>query len=181
MVGGTSSSCPQWAALVAIADQIAGHGLGLINPKLYSLASGPNYGSYFYDVTTGNNQADPSVPGYPATTGWDPVTGLGTPNAATWCPRWPRGSPRNPRIAVSLRPGSRHSGSPGRTMPGRERRRSRPGPNPITERAAIKCALKPLTDEPQGPGSTQPGRSLPPATAAPATRQSVVPVALLTG
>ena len=86
VVGGTSSSCPQWAALVAIADQIAGHGLGLINPKLYSLASGPNYGSYFYDVTTGNNQADPSVPGYPATTGWDPVTGLGTPNAANLVP-----------------------------------------------------------------------------------------------
>jgi subtilase family serine protease len=86
VVGGTSSSCPQWAGLVAIADQIAGHGLGLINPALYALASGPNYGTYFYDVTTGNNQADPSVPGYPATKGWDPVTGLGTPNAATLVP-----------------------------------------------------------------------------------------------
>jgi subtilase family serine protease len=86
VVGGTSSGSPQWAGLVAIADQIAGHGLGLINPKLYELASGPNYGTYFYDVTTGNNQADPSVPGYPATTGWDPVTGLGTPNAATLLP-----------------------------------------------------------------------------------------------
>jgi subtilase family serine protease len=86
VVGGTSASAPQWAGLVAIADQIAGHGLGLINPKLYSLASGANYGTYFYDVTTGNNQADSSVPGYPATTGWDPVTGLGTPNAATLVP-----------------------------------------------------------------------------------------------
>jgi subtilase family serine protease len=86
VVGGTSSSCPQWAGLVAIADQIAGHGLGLINPTLYSLASGSNYKNYFYDVTTGNNQADPSIQGYNATPGWDPVTGLGTPNAAALVP-----------------------------------------------------------------------------------------------
>jgi subtilase family serine protease len=86
VVGGTSASAPQWAGLVAIADQIAGHGLGLINPTLYTLASGPGYSTYFYDVTTGNNQADPAIPGYPATTGWDPVTGLGTPNAATLVP-----------------------------------------------------------------------------------------------
>ena len=86
VVGGTSASSPQWAGLVAIADQIAGHGLGPINPALYALASGPSYGTYFYDVTTGNNQADPAIPGYPATAGWDPVTGLGTPNAAALVP-----------------------------------------------------------------------------------------------
>jgi subtilase family serine protease len=86
VVGGTSSSCPQWAGLVAIADQIAGHGLGLINPTLYSLANSAAYSSDFYDVTTGNNQTVASVPGYPATTGWDPVTGLGTPNAANLVP-----------------------------------------------------------------------------------------------
>jgi subtilase family serine protease len=86
IIGGTSCSSPQFAGLVAIADQIAGHGLGLINPTLYDLAAGPNYGTYFYDVTTGNNQADPDVPGYPATAGWDPVTGLGTPNAANLVP-----------------------------------------------------------------------------------------------
>jgi subtilase family serine protease len=87
VVGGTSSSCPQWAGLVAIADQIAGHGLGPINPKLYSLANSAAYTSDFYDVTTGNNGANaPTIPGYPATTGWDPVTGLGTPNAAALVP-----------------------------------------------------------------------------------------------
>ncbi|MGE5131951.1 MAG: hypothetical protein ACM32E_03465 [Gemmatimonadota bacterium] len=86
VVGGTSSSCPQWAALVAIADQMAGRGLGLINPTLYKLANDPGYSNYFYDVTTGKNQTDSSVPGYPATTGWDPVTGLGTPNAANLVP-----------------------------------------------------------------------------------------------
>jgi subtilase family serine protease len=86
IVGGTSCSSPEFSGMVAIADQIAGHGLGLINPTLYKLANSTNYGDYFFDVTTGNNQADPNVPGYPATTGWDPVTGLGTPNAANLLP-----------------------------------------------------------------------------------------------
>jgi subtilase family serine protease len=86
IVGGTSCSAPQWAGLVAIADQIAGHGLGVINPTLYKLALGPDYAMDFFDVTTGNNQADPAVPGFLATTGWDPVTGLGTPNAANLVP-----------------------------------------------------------------------------------------------
>jgi subtilase family serine protease len=87
-IGGTSLSCPQWAGLVAIADQVAGHGLGLINPTLYDLAAHPaDYSADYFDVTTGNNGAfAPDVPGYPATKGWDPVTGLGTPNAANLVP-----------------------------------------------------------------------------------------------
>jgi subtilase family serine protease len=86
-VGGTSLSAPQWAGLVAIAAQIKGGGLGLINPALYKIgASSTRYAAGFFDVTTGNNTADPSVVGYPATTGWDPVTGLGTPNAAVLLP-----------------------------------------------------------------------------------------------
>ena len=86
-IGGTSLSSPQWAGLVAIADQIHGGGLGLINPALYAIATNPvSYANDYFDVTTGNNQADPSVPGFPATIGWDPVTGLGTPNAANLLP-----------------------------------------------------------------------------------------------
>lgn len=86
-IGGTSLSAPQWAGLVAIADQINGGGLGLINPGLYRIGADPSrYAAGFYDVTTGNNTADPTVPGYPATTGWDPITGLGTPNAAALLP-----------------------------------------------------------------------------------------------
>lgn len=69
------------AGVVAIADQAAGHDLGNINPRLYALAH-TNYGA-FYDVTAGNNtQAGSGVPGFPATTGWDAVTGLGTPGDA---------------------------------------------------------------------------------------------------
>jgi subtilase family serine protease len=86
-IGGTSLSAPQWAGMVAIADQINGGGLGLINPALYKIgADATRYADDFYDVTTGNNTADPTIPGYPATTGWDPVTGLGTPNAALLLP-----------------------------------------------------------------------------------------------
>ena len=84
---GTSLSCPQWAGLIAIAAQIHGSGLGPINSALYGIASDPGkYGNDYYDVTTGNNQADPSVTGYNNTPGWDPVTGLGTPNASHLLP-----------------------------------------------------------------------------------------------
>jgi subtilase family serine protease len=98
-IGGTSLSCPQWAGLVAIADQInkdkyGQTGLGLINPALYKLASNPaSYAADFFDVAhtavagvENDNQEDPSIPGYPAGPGWDPVTGLGTPNAAALIP-----------------------------------------------------------------------------------------------
>ena len=86
-IGGTSLSTPQWAGMIAIADQINGHGLGLVNPAVYKIgAHQTRYANDFFDVTTGNNQADPAVPGYPATAGWDPVTGLGTPNAANLIP-----------------------------------------------------------------------------------------------
>jgi subtilase family serine protease len=86
-IGGTSLSTPQWAGLVAIAAQENGGGLGLINSGLYRIGADPTrYVADFYDVTTGNNTADPSVQGYPATTGWDPITGLGTPNATALVP-----------------------------------------------------------------------------------------------
>ena len=73
---------------MGIADQInGGNGLGLINPALYELARTPaSYANDFYDVTTWNNQAVSTIPGYAATTRWDPVTGLGTPNAANLLP-----------------------------------------------------------------------------------------------
>jgi subtilase family serine protease len=87
-IGGTSLSCPQWAGIVALADQVNHGGLGLINPALYKIGADPTrYANDFYDVTTGNNGASaPTIPGYPASTGWDPVTGLGTPDAAHLVP-----------------------------------------------------------------------------------------------
>jgi subtilase family serine protease len=85
-VGGTSSSSPQWAGLIALADQIAGRDLGFINPALYAIANNPaKYAADFYDPHQNNNGCC-GEPGWPATKGWDAVTGLGTPNAAKLIP-----------------------------------------------------------------------------------------------
>ncbi len=89
LTGGTSASAPLWAALIAIANQMAGHPLGFINPALYKLAMTSHYAQDFQDVSDGNNTVNNkgvTVPGYPAVQGWDPVTGLGTPNAEQLLP-----------------------------------------------------------------------------------------------
>jgi subtilase family serine protease len=86
-IGGTSLATPEWAGLIAIAAQMHGGGIGPINPALYEVASDPaKYGADFYDITVGDNHVTSAIPGYPATTGWDPTTGLGTPNAAELLP-----------------------------------------------------------------------------------------------
>ncbi len=69
---GTSIGTPIWAGIAALADQAAGHALGLLNPGLYAIYRGSNYSLDFHDILLGNN-------GYSAGPGWDPVTGLGTP------------------------------------------------------------------------------------------------------
>jgi hypothetical protein len=80
-IGGTSIAAPQWAALVAIADQgLAAAGAGSLSgfsqtlPELYQLAGD------FHDVTSGGNGA------YPAGPGFDLVTGWGTPVANALIP-----------------------------------------------------------------------------------------------
>ena len=80
--GGTSCGTPQWAGIVAITDQLAGHGLGNINPTLYRY----NENDFFHDITVGNNSFD-GISGYRATDGWDPASGLGSPIADELAPR----------------------------------------------------------------------------------------------
>ena len=88
LFGGTSAGSPQWAALAAITDQIAGHRVGEINPSLYKLAQvKKRYGATLHDVTIGGNHIEEiGGAGYDAGKGWDPVTGLGSPNAANLLP-----------------------------------------------------------------------------------------------
>ncbi len=85
--GGTSASTPVWAAIEAIANQVAGHPLGFINPGLYKLGASPAYQRDFHDITEGNNDnLKAGVKGYSAVPGWDAATGLGTPNAEKLIP-----------------------------------------------------------------------------------------------
>jgi subtilase family serine protease len=87
--GGTSVATPQWAGIVAIADQAAGHSLGNINPTLYTL---PNDGTALRDINNGDNDWPP-ITGYKAAKGWDPTTGLGSPIADTLVNDLVNGSP----------------------------------------------------------------------------------------
>ncbi|HVB76021.1 MAG TPA: hypothetical protein VNE38_20910 [Ktedonobacteraceae bacterium] len=89
LIGGTSASAPLWAAIMAIADQMAGHALGYINSALYKLATSSTYTQDFHDITQGNNTQNVNgviVTGYSAAQGWDPVTGLGSPDAEKLIP-----------------------------------------------------------------------------------------------
>ncbi|KAA1473406.1 tripeptidyl peptidase A [Dentipellis sp. KUC8613] len=77
-IGGTSASGPTVAALVSLLNdaRIAAHlpPLGFLNPLLYARGV-----AGLRDVTSGNNPGC-GTPGFNATEGWDPVTGLGTPD-----------------------------------------------------------------------------------------------------
>jgi len=87
--GGTSAGSPQWAGLVALADQAANGRIGAMNTTLYSLShSKKTYANDFHDVTLGDNHfpGTPAVEGFSATAGWDAASGLGTPKADTLVP-----------------------------------------------------------------------------------------------
>jgi subtilase family serine protease len=87
--GGTSASAPIWAALIALADQYAGHHLGFVNPAIYRIARSRRYHQAFHDIITGDNTVQfphTTVTGYRAAPGWDPVTGWGSPNAQVLIP-----------------------------------------------------------------------------------------------
>ena len=87
--GGTSAGSPQWAGLIALADQLGHHRVGAINSELYLFGQGIIGSAFFHDITTGDNTyhgVSITVPGYSAKKGWDPATGLGTPKANNLVP-----------------------------------------------------------------------------------------------
>jgi len=78
--GGTSFAAPMWAGYIALANQQAvasgGKTLGFINPTIYAQNVTPAYATDFHDITSGTSGS------YSATTGFDLVTGWGSPNGA---------------------------------------------------------------------------------------------------
>ncbi|KAM5542002.1 hypothetical protein V8D89_004312 [Ganoderma adspersum] len=81
LLDGTSASSPAFASVVALLnDHLAAKGkspLGFLNPLLYSSAGQ----AALNDVVSGANPGC-GTSGFPAGQGWDPVTGLGTPDFA---------------------------------------------------------------------------------------------------
>jgi kumamolisin len=81
-VGGTSAATPCWAAITALIDedlmQQHLHTVGFANPALYLFGSDPAGlpAPAFHEITEGSNLH------YPATAGWNPATGLGSPDVA---------------------------------------------------------------------------------------------------
>jgi len=74
VIGGTSAVAPLWAGLLARINQGVGKPAGYLNPLIYAMKAATGAPSAFHDITSGSNG------GYNASAGWDPCTGLGSPN-----------------------------------------------------------------------------------------------------
>lgn len=92
LVCGTSEATPEFAGIIALADQVAGRHLGDIHTTLYHMRYGDDG---VVDVTQGNNSFGPftnsdgityTVQGYNAGAGYDLASGLGTLDAAQFVP-----------------------------------------------------------------------------------------------
>jgi hypothetical protein len=120
-VGGTSLGTPSFAGVIALANQAMGTRLGNVNPELYALST--QAPSAFHDITAGSNfvacdpttAADAGCPsnacpdmatgafcyGYPAVTGYDCSTGLGSIDVANLVRAWAALPPTTVALAAS--------------------------------------------------------------------------------
>src|SRR5712692_10095680 len=83
IVGGTSAGSPQWAGIIALANQAragASKGpIGDLNPVLYAIYHSSRYATDFHDITVGNDQLVGSSVGFSAGAGYDVASGIGSP------------------------------------------------------------------------------------------------------
>ena len=103
--GGTSFAAPMWAGYVALANQqLANNGeatLGFINPTIYAQNITSSYATDFHDITSGTSGSFSSTTGYDLVTGWGSPNGVGLINALAG-----GGSSPTPNFAISASPTS---------------------------------------------------------------------------
>ncbi len=92
VVGGTSASSPFTAALIAVAKAVGGSQAGLLTPAIYAQRT-----TDCNDITSGSN-------GDPATPGWNPATGIGSPNGAEFIQALGANAPAPPTTAPPTLP-----------------------------------------------------------------------------
>ena len=74
VLGGTSAVAPLWAALICRLAQATGTSFGMMQTYLYAGVNPQLAAAGMRDITSGSNGA------YAAGPGWDPCTGLGSPD-----------------------------------------------------------------------------------------------------
>ena len=157
--GGTSLSAPLWAGMLAVTNSyLVAQGktpVGFVNPMIYQLPNTAQPFAPYNDITGGNNGV------YSCAAGWDPVTGLGTPDlwnfarnvaaastgaatatAATTTPV--PGATNTPVVATNTSvpaPSNTHpSPAPATPRRRRSRRRRQPPPAPPARSAMCRSA-----------------------------------------
>ncbi len=102
--GGTSFATPMWAGYIALVNQqLAANGdptIGFINPTIYMQNVTSSYATDFHDITSGTSGSYSAVTGYDLVTGWGSPNGVGLINALTG------GTSPTPNFSISASPTS---------------------------------------------------------------------------
>jgi kumamolisin len=102
--GGTSFAAPMWAGYIALVNQqLVADGdatIGFINPTIYAQNITSSYATDFHDITSGTSGSYSAVTGYDLVTGWGSPNGQGLINALTG------GSTGTPSFSISASPSS---------------------------------------------------------------------------
>jgi kumamolisin len=147
VVGGTSAVAPLWAGLIARLAEITGQRVPFLAPILYANPQA------FQDITQGDNDSTGGNQ-YQAGPGWDPCTGLGTPNGAAVLAALQTAVPQ-PTQNPPPTSGSNGTGCNGTGSTGGAGAASHPGRDPlIGHQTEVPSPLPPTPAAPPVPART---------------------------
>ncbi len=110
--GGTSFAAPMWAGYIALVNQqlatIGQPPIGFINPTIYAQNVTSGYNTDFHDITSGTSGSYSAVTGYDLVTGWGSPNGVGLINALAPLPT------TSPTFGTLASPGSGSGAQNGR-------------------------------------------------------------------